>query len=232
MVRVGAPPPAKLFFRALEAAPGIFRLRMRCSIDFRRVHHRFRGVDFRPPHHPAHHPPWCGGWCRGRAPPGAPPRWCVNGQLIDFDRKSMEIGRTRRAESIGTHFEGGADPSRPPAPPLPVFAGGAEFTFSSSQLSEGAEKTQFCTLNTILGGAPCPETVQKHLFLCLCPGPTLADRWGPKWTSPTPAPPIFVISARFCVDLACFERFLNFDPEHWASPLRAENGGWCAGWCT
>ena len=125
-------------------------------------------------------------WCSGARTTAAPPRWCRFGQLIDFDRKSMEIGRTRRAESIGTHFEGGADPSRPPAPPLPVFAGGAEFTFSSSELPEGVEKTQFCTLNTILGGAPCPETVQKHLFLCLCPGPTLADRWGPKWTSPTP----------------------------------------------
>ena len=124
-------------------------------------------------------------------------------------------------------FVNNTNPSRPPTPPLPIIADGAEFTFSNSEPTEGVEKTQFCTLNTILDGAPYPETVQKHLFLYLYPRPTLPDRWGPKWTSSTPAPPIFVISARFCVDLACFERFLNFDPEHWTTPLRAENRGWC-----
>ena len=162
----------------------------------------------------------------------APPRWCRFGQLIDFDRKSMEIGRTRRAESILTHFRGGAGPSESPAPPLPVIVSGAQFTFSSSELSEWAEKTQLGTLITILCGAQGPRTVQKLSFLCVCPRPTLGDQWGAKSTSPTPAPPIFVISARFCIDLACFERFLNFDPEHWTTPLRAENGGWCGGWCT
>ena len=107
----------------------------------------------------------------------------------EFDSESMH--------DLSTSFFGGSKnhPSTTSAPPkvvLGVVLGvnllhhpswGAvrwcQFHFFSSEHSEWVENTQLCMLITILGGARCPETVQKHLFLCLRPRPTLAGRWGP-----------------------------------------------------